>query len=41
MKERIAIISGYRSAMGKAGGVFKNLTAHDLGSRVAKEVLIR
>lgn len=41
MKERIAIISGYRSAMGKAGGVFKNLTAHDLGARVAKEVLIR
>ncbi len=41
MKERIAIISGYRSAMGKAGGVFKNLTAHDLGAKIAKEVLIR
>lgn len=41
MKKRIAIISGYRSAMGKAGGVFKNITAHDLGAKVAKEVLIR
>jgi acetyl-CoA acetyltransferase family protein len=27
--------------MGKAGGVFKNITAHDLGAKVAKEVLIR
>jgi acetyl-CoA acetyltransferase family protein len=41
MKERIAIISGFRSPMGKAGGVMKNLTAHDLGARIAKEVLIR
>ncbi len=41
MKERIAIISGYRSAMGKAGGAFKNLTASNLGAAVAKEVLIR
>ncbi|MBM5782787.1 MAG: thiolase family protein, partial [Pelagibacterales bacterium] len=41
MKERIAIIAGYRSPMGKAGGVFKNLSAHDLGARTAKEVLIR
>ncbi len=41
MKERIAIISGYRSAMGKAGGVFKNLSASDLGARVAKEVILR
>ncbi|MBU6140246.1 MAG: thiolase family protein [Proteobacteria bacterium] len=41
MKERIAIVAGFRSPMGKAGGVFKNLTAHDLGARIAKEVLIR
>lgn len=41
MKERIAIISGFRSPMGKAGGVLKNVTAHDLGARIAKEVLLR
>lgn len=41
MKERIAIIAGFRSPMGKAGGVLKNLTAHDLGARIVKEVLIR
>lgn len=41
MKERIAIISGFRSPMGKAGGSLKNLTAHDLGARIVKEVLIR
>ena len=41
MKERIAIISGFRSPMGKAGGVLKNLTAHDLGARIVKEVVIR
>lgn len=40
MKERIAIISGFRSPMGKAGGVLKNVTAHDLGARIAKEVLL-
>jgi acetyl-CoA C-acetyltransferase/acetyl-CoA acyltransferase len=27
--------------MGKAGGALKNLTAHDLGARIVKEVLIR
>lgn len=41
MKERIAIIAGYRSPMGKAGGVLKNFTAHDLGARIAKEVVLR
>ncbi len=41
MKERIAIIAGFRSPMGKAGGAMKNLTAHDLGSRIVKEVLLR
>ncbi|MES2961360.1 MAG: thiolase family protein [Pseudomonadota bacterium] len=41
MKERIAIIAGYRSPMGKAGGALKNVTAHDLGARIAKEVVMR
>jgi len=41
MKERVAIISGYRSAMGKAGGAFKKIQADDLGARVLKEVLVR
>jgi len=41
MKERIAILSGYRSPMGKASGALKNITAHDLGARIAKEVLLR
>jgi len=41
MTQRIAIISGYRSAMGKAGGVFKNLQADELGAYVAREVLVR
>ncbi len=41
MKERIAIIAGFRSPMTKAGGALKNLTAHDLGARIAKEVVIR
>jgi len=41
MKERIAIIAGYRSPMGKAGGALKNVTAHDLGARIVKEVILR
>ncbi len=41
MKERIAIVAGFRSPMGKAGGVLKNVKAHDLGARIVKEVLIR
>jgi len=41
MKERIAVIAGFRSPMGKAGGAIKNLTAHDLGARIVKEVVIR
>lgn len=40
-KERIAIVSGFRSPMGKAGGVFKDLGASDLGARTLKEVIIR
>lgn len=41
MKERIAIISGYRSPMTKAGGALKNLSAHDLGARIVKEVVLK
>jgi acetyl-CoA C-acetyltransferase/acetyl-CoA acyltransferase len=41
MKERIAIIAGFRSPMGKAGGVLKNLTAHDLGAKILREVVLR
>ncbi len=41
MKERIAVIAGFRSAMTKAGGALKNVTAHDLGARIAKEVVLR
>lgn len=41
MKERIAIISGFRSPMTKAGGAIKNVTAHDLGARILKEVVLR
>ncbi len=41
MKERIAIISGYRTPMTKAGGALKNLSAHDLGARIVKEVVLR
>lgn len=40
-QERIAIISPYRSAMGKAGGVFRNLSASDLGAKILKEVVAR
>jgi acetyl-CoA acetyltransferase family protein len=39
MKERIAVISGYRSAMGKVGGVFKKLQADDFGASLAREVI--
>jgi acetyl-CoA C-acetyltransferase/acetyl-CoA acyltransferase len=41
MKERIAIVSGYRSPMGKAGGIMKNITAHDLGARILSEIIIK
>lgn len=41
MKERIAIIEGLRTPMGKAGGALKNISAHDLGAKVVKEVLTR
>jgi len=41
MKERIAIIGGLRTAMGKANGALKNVSADDLAVRVVKEVVIR
>lgn len=41
MKQRIAVIAGYRSAMGKAGGVLQNLSAQHLGSCLAKEVIAK
>ncbi len=39
--ERIAIISGLRTPMAKAGGSFKTLQADTLGSRVVREALLR
>lgn len=39
MRERIAIVNGVRTPMGKAGGVFDGITAVDLGVTVAKEVV--
>ncbi len=41
MKERIAIIEGFRTPMGKAGGVLKNVSAHDLGAKIVKELITR
>jgi acetyl-CoA C-acetyltransferase/acetyl-CoA acyltransferase len=41
MKERIAIIGGYRSPMGKAGGTLKNVLADDLAAKIVKELVIR
>ncbi|MFT6106273.1 MAG: acetyl-CoA C-acetyltransferase/acetyl-CoA acyltransferase [Rickettsiales bacterium] len=41
MRERIAIVGGFRTPMGKAGGALKNVQADDLAARVVKELLIR
>ena len=41
LKERIAIIEGVRTPMGKAGGQLKHLGAVDLGVHVVKEILAR
>lgn len=41
MKERIAIIEGFRTPMGKAGGVLKSVSAHDLGAKIVKELITR
>ncbi|BBM88642.1 acetyl-CoA acetyltransferase [Spirochaetota bacterium] len=41
MKERIAILGGVRTPIGKAGGVLSDLTAVELGTHVVKETLAR
>jgi acetyl-CoA C-acetyltransferase/acetyl-CoA acyltransferase len=41
MKERIAVVSGFRSAMTRAGGVLKNLSASDIGAKIVAEILVR
>ncbi len=41
MRERIAIIGGLRTPMGKAGGALKNVAADDLAVRVVQELVIR
>jgi len=41
MRERIAIIGGFRTPMGKAGGALKNVSADDLAVRIVKELVIR
>lgn len=41
MKERIAVIDGIRTPFCKAGGVFRDLEADDLGAYVVRELLAR
>jgi len=41
MKERIAIIEGVRTTMGKAGGALRSIKADELGVLAVKEVLYR
>lgn len=41
MQDRIAIIGGIRTPMGKAGGSLKNISADDLAVKVVKELLVR
>lgn len=41
MKERIAILDGVRTPQGKAGGVFKDISADDLGVIPVKEILAK
>jgi len=38
---RVAIVHGYRTALGKAGGVFKDLNADDLGAKLLNEMAQR
>ncbi|MDM5270600.1 thiolase family protein [Sulfurovum sp. zt1-1] len=40
-RERIAIISGLRTPMAKAGGKFQHLQADTLGSRIVRETVMR
>jgi len=41
MQREIVVVSGWRSPLGKMGGVFARMTAVDLGVAVAREVLAR
>jgi len=41
MKERIAIVDGIRTPLCKAGGVFKDMQAEDLGAVAVSELLAR
>jgi acetyl-CoA acyltransferase len=41
MKERLAILEGVRTPMGKAGGVLRSISADDLGAIAVKEALSR
>ncbi len=41
MKERIAVLAGLRTPMGKTGGMLKSLSAVELGAHVVKEALMR
>ena len=41
MKERIGVVEGVRTPMGKAGGMLRRLSAVDLGVHVVKEVIAR
>ena len=40
-KERIAIISGLRTPLARAGGKFKNMQADTLGARLIRELMMR
>ena len=40
-KERIAVINGVRTPMGKAGGAMRDLQADELGVIATKELLAR
>lgn len=41
MKERIAIIAGVRTTMGKAGGILKDISADQLGTMAVRESIYR
>ncbi len=41
MKERIAIVEGLRTTMGKAGGVLRDIPADELGALIVREVVYR
>ncbi len=41
MRERIAIVSGVRTPMAKAGTLFKDTPADDLGAMIVREAVVR